>query len=93
MVPRPCNRRWPNNNEVNCGMEAYVVFENLLSMRLYYNFKFARRIKERPKLVTTFKTITELQYRCCPGYFGENCDMGNVFKAQLKVHADLHIVV
>lgn len=45
MVPRPCNRRWPNNNEVNCGMEAYVVFENLLSMRLYYNFKFARRIK------------------------------------------------
>ena len=27
--------------------------------------------------MTTYKQITEMQYRCCPGFFGENCDMGN----------------
>lgn len=36
------------------------------------------RVKERPRLVTTYKQITEMQYRCCPGFFGENCDMGKI---------------
>ena len=34
------------------------------------------RVKIRPKFVTTYKTVTEVEYRCCPGFFGSSCDMG-----------------
>lgn len=51
--------------------------ENVWRLKELSNFVyFLTRVKERPKLVTTYKQITEMQYRCCPGYFGENCDMG-----------------
>ena len=50
---------------------------------MFVNFLTLFRVKERPKLVTTYKQITEMQYRCCPGYFGENCDMGKKKKQLL----------
>ncbi|XP_015275705.1 PREDICTED: EMILIN-2 [Gekko japonicus] len=31
------------------------------------------RTNIRPKYITTYKTVTELEWKCCPGYMGINC--------------------
>ncbi|XP_077208786.1 EMILIN-2 isoform X2 [Paroedura picta] len=31
------------------------------------------RTSIRPKYITTYKTVTELEWRCCPGYMGIDC--------------------
>ncbi|KAK2708148.1 hypothetical protein QYM36_013911, partial [Artemia franciscana] len=33
------------------------------------------RIAERTKYVTAYKTVSDIQYKCCPGFLGANCDM------------------
>lgn len=39
---------------------------------------FARRYRTlfKPQYKVGYKTITELEWRCCPGYSGENCGVG-----------------
>ncbi|XP_054840602.1 EMILIN-2 isoform X2 [Eublepharis macularius] len=34
------------------------------------------RTNIRPKYITTYKTVTELEWRCCPGYMGVDCKEG-----------------
>uniref|UniRef100_A0A8C8SGL6 EMILIN-2 n=1 Tax=Pelusios castaneus TaxID=367368 RepID=A0A8C8SGL6_9SAUR len=34
------------------------------------------RISFRPRYAITYKTVTELEWRCCPGYKGEDCRDG-----------------
>jgi len=61
MVPRLCTRKWSSSTQG--GNSAPV------------NCGTEARIKIRPKFVTTYKSVTEMQYRCCPGFSGSNCDM------------------
>ncbi|KAM9224465.1 EMILIN-2 isoform 1-T1 [Dugong dugon] len=34
------------------------------------------RVKFRPRYVTKFKTVTQLEWRCCPGFRGGDCQEG-----------------
>ncbi|XP_069476959.1 EMILIN-2 [Ambystoma mexicanum] len=36
----------------------------------------AYRVSFRPRYTIAFKTVTELEWRCCPGYKGEDCKEG-----------------
>lgn len=38
-----------------------------------YHIFFRYRTFYKPKYKVGFKTMTELEWRCCPGYSGENC--------------------
>ncbi|CAB1336080.1 unnamed protein product [Coregonus sp. 'balchen'] len=49
------------------GMATYVTAEYTTKYRTFY----------KPKYKVGYKTITELEWRCCPGYSGENCYDGH----------------
>ena len=34
------------------------------------------RVNVRPRYVTRYKTVTQLEWRCCPGFRGGNCQEG-----------------
>ncbi|CAJ0919501.1 unnamed protein product [Ranitomeya imitator] len=36
----------------------------------------------RPRYVTSFKVVTEMEWRCCPGFKGEDCKEGPADKAK-----------
>lgn len=41
---------------------------------LFFNHvSFRYRTFLKPKYKVGYKTVTELEWRCCPGYSGENC--------------------
>ncbi|XP_040287893.1 EMILIN-2 [Bufo bufo] len=41
----------------------------------------------RPRYVTSYKVVTELEWRCCPGFKGEDCKEGPADKAkQTPIH-------
>ncbi|XP_059352725.1 collagen alpha-1(V) chain-like isoform X2 [Daphnia carinata] len=69
MVPRLCKRNWPPSQQGSSSSQSSN------GTPQHVNCGMEPRVKERPRLVTTYKQITEMQYRCCPGFFGENCDM------------------
>lgn len=44
---------------------------------IYNTFCFGRyRTSFRPRYTVAYKTVTELEWRCCPGYKGEDCREG-----------------
>lgn len=40
-------------------------------MLLLINYRY--RTSLRPKYTLTYKMVTELEWRCCPGYMGIDC--------------------
>lgn len=43
---------------------------------LFIHASFRYRTFYKPKYKVGFKTVTELEWRCCPGYSGEQCHDG-----------------
>ncbi|XP_075684474.1 EMILIN-2 [Rhinoderma darwinii] len=42
----------------------------------------AYKVGFRPRYVTSYKSVTELEWRCCPGFKGEDCKEGPTDKAK-----------
>lgn len=45
----------------------------LTSDKHFYNMSFRYRTFYKPKYKVGYKTVTELEWRCCPGHSGEHC--------------------
>ncbi|KAM9308340.1 EMILIN-2 [Gastrophryne carolinensis] len=45
----------------------------------------AYRVSFRPRYVTSYKVVTELEWRCCPGFKGHDCNDGPADKAKQTV--------
>ncbi|KAM5157057.1 EMILIN-2 [Mantella aurantiaca] len=41
------------------------------------------KVSFRPRYVTSYKVVTELEWRCCPGYNGHDCNIGPADKTKL----------
>lgn len=47
----------------------------------------AYKVGFRPRYVTSYKVVTELEWRCCPGFKGEDCKEGPTDKVkQTQIH-------
>ncbi|XP_062986668.1 EMILIN-2 [Elgaria multicarinata webbii] len=44
------------------------------------------RTSVRPKYILTYKTVSELEWRCCPGYMGVDCKEATPQKPRLAVY-------
>lgn len=57
------------------------------------------RVLRRPRYVTTFKTVDEKVWKCCPGYYGTNCDnecfncttVRNLESRLRKIESQVHV--